>query len=43
VQATVRSLQPIDKGIAGGLQFHDLPANDKIALQAFVLTHIHDL
>lgn len=43
VQATVRSLHPIDKGMASGLQFHDLPANDKIALQAFVLTHIHDL
>jgi hypothetical protein len=43
VQATVRSLTPIDKGMASGLQFHDLPANDKIALQAFVLTHIHDL
>ncbi len=43
VQATVRSLSAIDKGVAVGLQFHDLPPNDKIALQAFVLTHVHDL
>ncbi|NVK36645.1 MAG: flagellar brake protein [Gammaproteobacteria bacterium] len=43
VQATVRSVSTIDKGLAVGLQFHDLPANDKIALQAFVLTHVHDL
>ncbi|MGR6872204.1 flagellar brake protein [Pseudomonas sp. HK3] len=43
VQAKVRSMNPIDKGFAAGLQFHDLPPNDKIALQAFVLTHIHDL
>lgn len=43
VPATVRSLNAIEKGLSVGLQFHDLPANDKIALQAFVLTHIHDL
>lgn len=43
VQATVRSMSDIDKGKSVGLQFHDLPANDKIALQAFVLTHINDL
>lgn len=43
VQATVRSKHPIEKGLAVGLQFHDLPPNDKIALQAFVLTHVHDL
>jgi len=43
VQATVRSKQEIEKGLAVGLQFHDLPANDKIALQAFVLTHVNDL
>lgn len=43
VPATVRSMNAIEKGMSVGLQFHDLPANDKIALQAFVLTHIHDL
>lgn len=43
VQATARTIHTIEKGLAVGLQFHDLPANDKIALQAFVLTHIYDL
>jgi len=43
VAATARSKQEMEKGMSVGLQFHDLPANDKIALQAFVLTHINDL
>lgn len=43
VKATARSMNSIEKGLAVGLQFHDLAANDKIALQAFVLTHIHGL
>lgn len=43
VQATVQTLQTTDRGVTAGLQFHDLPGNDQIALQAFVLTHIHDL
>ncbi|GAA6135547.1 hypothetical protein NBRC116188_23370 [Oceaniserpentilla sp. 4NH20-0058] len=43
VPATARSKQEIENGCSVGLQFHDLPANDKIALQAFVLTHINDL
>lgn len=43
VQAIARSKQDIEKGKSVGLQFHDLPPNDKIALQAFVLTHVNDL
>jgi len=43
VAAIARSKQEIENGKSVGLQFLELPANDKIALQAFVLTHINDL
>jgi len=43
VKARVRSLNEIEKGIGVGLQFEDVPPSDKIALQAFVLSKIHDL
>lgn len=43
VPATVRSVHSIEKGLAVGLEFKDLPTNDKIALQAFVLSHLYDL
>jgi c-di-GMP-binding flagellar brake protein YcgR len=42
IKARARSITDIENGIAVGLQFEDIPANDKIALQAFVLSKVHD-
>jgi hypothetical protein len=43
IKAKVRSISPLEKGFAVGLQFEEVPANEKIALQAFVLSKIKDL
>ena len=43
VKARARSINSIENGMAVGLQFEDIPANDKIALQAFVLSKVNDL
>jgi len=43
IKSRVRSLQEIENGMAVGLQFEDVPTQDKIALQAFVLSKVHDL
>jgi hypothetical protein len=43
IKSRVRSLQEIENGVAVGLQFEDVPTQDKIALQAFVLSKVHDL
>ena len=43
IKSRVRSLQDMENGVAIGLQFEDVPTHDKIALQAFVLSKVHDL
>ncbi len=43
VKSIVRSIQKIEQGLSVGLQFEDVPDTEKIALQAFVLSKIHDL
>ena len=43
IKSRVRSLQNMENGVAIGLQFEDVPTHDKIALQAFVLSKVHDL
>ena len=43
IKSRVRSIQEIENGMAVGLQFEDVPTQDKIALQAFVLSKVHDL
>ncbi|MEH6343900.1 MAG: flagellar brake protein [Bermanella sp.] len=43
IKSRVRSLQDMENGVAIGLQFEDVPTEDKIALQAFVLSKVHDL
>lgn len=43
VKARVRSINSMETGMTVGLQFDDIPANDKIALQAFVLSKVNDL
>ena len=43
IKARVRSITPIEQGFAVGLQFEEVSANDKIALQAFVLSRVNDL
>ena len=43
IKSRVRSLQNMGNGVAIGLQFEDVPTHDKIALQAFVLSKVHDL
>jgi len=43
VKARARSINPMETGMSVGLQFEEMPANDKIALQAFVLSKINDL
>jgi hypothetical protein len=43
IKAKVRSISPLEQGFAIGLQFEEVPANEKIALQAFVLSKIKDL
>ena len=43
VKSIVRSIAEIEKGYAVGLQFVDVPPSDQIALQAFVLSKVHDL
>jgi hypothetical protein len=43
VKARVRSITPVEQGFAVGLQFEDLAPQEKIALQAFVLSKVNDL
>jgi hypothetical protein len=43
IKARVRSISPIEQGFAVGLQFEDVLPNEKIALQAFVLTKVNDI
>ncbi len=43
VKSIVRGIQAMEQGMSVGLQFVDLPDNEKIALQAFVLTKINDM
>ncbi len=43
VKSKVRSIHDIDQGLSIGLQFEEVPDNEKIALQAFVLSKINDL
>ncbi len=43
LRSMVRSLNDIERGVSAGLQFIEVPAHDKIALQAFVLSKVHDL
>ncbi len=43
LRSMVRSLNEMGNGMSAGLQFIDVPAHDKIALQAFVLSKVHDL
>ena len=42
IKARVRSISAIPQGFAVGLQFEDIPPNEKIALQAFVLSKVND-
>lgn len=42
IKARVRSVTEIEQGFSVGLQFEEISANDKIALQAFVLNHVKD-
>ena len=43
VKSKARSIHEIEKGMSVGLQFEDVPDNEKIALQAFVLSKVNDL
>jgi hypothetical protein len=43
VKARVRSLTAIEQGFAVGLQFEEVAPQEKIALQAFVLSKVNDL
>ncbi|MFT7109405.1 MAG: c-di-GMP-binding flagellar brake protein YcgR [Psychrobacter glaciei] len=43
IKARVRSISPLEQGFAVGLQFEEVSPNEKIALQAFVLTKANDI
>ncbi len=43
VKSIARSFQDIEHGVSVGLQFDNVPDAEKIALQAFVLSKVHDL
>lgn len=42
IKAIARSISYVEQGLAIGLQFEEIPANEKIALQAFVLSKVND-
>jgi hypothetical protein len=43
IKARVRSISALEQGLAVGLQFEEVLPNEKIALQAFVLTKVNNI